>query len=66
MKFIEIAGTTFAVDAIESVSFQPQGERDGSRTNRLKESDTPGEAGGLMSVTASKADVLTGGFSVSL
>lgn len=32
---------------------------------RLHQSDTPGEAGGLMSVTAPRADVLTGGSSVS-
>jgi hypothetical protein len=31
-----------------------------------EQSDTPGEAGGLMSVTAPRADVLTGGFSLSL
>ncbi len=30
------------------------------------ESDTPGKAGGLMNVTASKADVLAGGVSISL
>ncbi|XGV95841.1 MAG: hypothetical protein ACAF41_24250 [Leptolyngbya sp. BL-A-14] len=33
--------------------------------HRLNKSDTPGEAGGLMSVTAPRAGVLAGGFSVS-
>ncbi len=31
-----------------------------------EQSDTPGKAGGLMNVTASKADVLAGGVSISL
>jgi len=31
-----------------------------------RKSDTPGKAGGLMSVTAPRAGVLTGGFSLNL
>ncbi|MDJ0708677.1 MAG: DUF928 domain-containing protein [Leptolyngbyaceae cyanobacterium MO_188.B28] len=38
-----------------------------SLTSTLQnQSDTPGKAGGLMNVTASKADVLAGGVSISL
>jgi hypothetical protein len=41
MKFIEIAGTTFAVEAIESLSFHPKAGSDELRPIRLKDS-SPG------------------------
>ena len=48
------------------ISLNLPSELEAELSTEATESDTPGKAGGLMSVTASKAGVLAGDFSISL